>query len=212
MGDIRFEHLTQAFRAMQAAGNPAAFLASTPLPGLVELLASKSLGSDDYARNVIATALMNRLEERPSHALTALEAVAPAPYLLLTPELKIVDATQAYLDATGTRLRDIRREAIFDVFPDPPADPTGEVPPPTGVRKLTASFERVLDDEREDQMRRIRYDIPGSCGADRFDERYWEPANFPVLGRDGSVEYIVHRAMDVTSEYRGNGWLQSTLI
>jgi hypothetical protein len=41
-----------------------------------------------------------------------------------------------------------------------------------------------------------KYDVRGPDGE--FTEKYWSPLNTPVLGRDGEVDWIIHRVEDVT--------------
>ena len=53
----------------------------------------------------------------------AMFEAAPGLYLVLDPELRIVAASDAYLDATMTRREEIVGRPIFDVFPDNPEDP-----------------------------------------------------------------------------------------
>jgi PAS domain-containing protein len=48
----------------------------------------------------------------------ALFEAAPSLFLVLDPDLRIVAASDAYLDATMTRREEIVGRAIFDVFPD----------------------------------------------------------------------------------------------
>ena len=31
-----------------------------------------------------------------------------------------------------------------------------------------------------------------------FEARYWSPVNSPVIRRDGTIAYIIHRVVDVT--------------
>jgi PAS domain S-box-containing protein len=118
----------------------------------------------------------------------------PGLYLILTPDLKIVAVSDAYLRATMTKREEILGRGIFDVFPDNPDDPTA-----TGVRNLRASLQRVLQDKVSDTMAVQKHDIrkPESKGGG-FEERYWSPVNSPLLGPDNEVAYIVHRVEDVT--------------
>jgi signal transduction histidine kinase len=119
---------------------------------------------------------------------------APGLYLVLTPELTIVAASDAYLRATMTERDAIVGRQLFDVFPDNPDDPAA-----TGVRNLRASLERVLESRAADTMPVQKYDIrrPESEGGG-FEERFWSPVNSPVLDPDGAVAYIIHRVEDVT--------------
>ena len=78
----------------------------------------------------------------------------PGLYLVLSPDLTIVAASDAYLRATMTRRDEITGRALFEVFPDNPSDPTA-----TGTRNLRASLDRVLRDRVPDAMPLQKYDI-----------------------------------------------------
>jgi signal transduction histidine kinase len=123
---------------------------------------------------------------------------APGLYLVLTPDFKIVAASDAYLRATMTRREEVLGQGIFEVFPDNPDDPHA-----TGVSNLSASLERVLRNQAPDAMAVQKYDIrrPAAEGGG-FEERYWSPVNSPVSGPTGEVAYIIHRVEDVTEFVR----------
>ena len=112
----------------------------------------------------------------------------------MTPDFRIIAASDAYLNATMTKREDILGLDLFDVFPDNPGDPTA-----TGTRNLRASLERVLETRLADTMALQKYDIrrPESDGG-AFEERYWSPVNSPVIGPAGELAYIIHRVEDVT--------------
>lgn len=122
----------------------------------------------------------------------------PGLYLVLTPDLKIVAASDAYLRATMTRREDVLGRGIFEAFPDNPDDLHA-----TGVRNLSDSLKRVLRDKIADVMPVQKYDIrvPSDQGGG-FEERHWSPINSPVLGPSGEVDYIIHRVEDVTEFVR----------
>ncbi|MEU8977653.1 PP2C family protein-serine/threonine phosphatase [Streptomyces sp. NPDC058467] len=130
----------------------------------------------------------------------ALFAATPSPYVVLGPDLVIVDVNQAYLEATRRTRQDLIGQQIFDAFPDNPADPEAD-----GVRNLNASFHRVLTSRRPDTLALQKYDIPivGEPGV--FEERWWSPVNTPVLGPDGKVAWIIHRVEDVTAFVKAHG-------
>jgi len=119
---------------------------------------------------------------------------APGLYLVLTPDLNIVAASDAYLNSTMTKRENILGRGLFEVFPDNPGDPKAE-----GVRNLRASLDRVLRNRAADTMPVQKYDIrrPETEGGG-FEERYWSPVNSPVVGEDQQVVYIIHRVEDVT--------------
>ncbi|GBF40362.1 hybrid sensor histidine kinase/response regulator [Leptospira johnsonii] len=118
----------------------------------------------------------------------------PGLYLVLSPELKILAVSNAYLKATLTERDKILGRGIFEVFPDNPDDPEA-----TGVSNLHSSLLRVLETKVPDTMAVQKYDIqlPEEEGGG-FTAKYWSPLNTPVLNKKGKVEYIIHKAEDVT--------------
>ena len=136
------------------------------------------------------------LELRQSRAeLKSLFESLPGLYLVLTPDFKIVAASDAYLTATRITREGILGRGLFEVFPDNPHDPHAD-----GVSNLQASFNRVLAHGAADTMAIQRYDVRRPDGV--FEERYWSPINSPLLGADHQVQYIIHRVVDVTEFVR----------
>ncbi|WP_207906558.1 PAS domain S-box protein [Methylomonas methanica] len=121
---------------------------------------------------------------------------SPDLYLILNPKLEIVAVSNAYTRATLTRREDILGKTMFQIFPDNPDDPTAE-----GQRNLRASLQHVLQTGKPDTMPIQKYDIPRPDG-EGFEERYWSPMNIPILGKDGRVAYVLHRAEDLTDFIR----------
>ncbi len=128
----------------------------------------------------------------------ALFESAPGLYLVLTRDLTIVAVSEAYLRATMTTREGILGRPLFEVFPDNPDDPAAD-----GVRNLRASLGRVLAGRAPDTMPIQQYDIrrPESEGGG-FEVRYWSPVNSPLLGPEGEVDLVIHRAEDVTDFVR----------
>jgi signal transduction histidine kinase/ActR/RegA family two-component response regulator len=120
---------------------------------------------------------------------------APGLYLVLTPDFTIVAVSEAYLQATMTKREEIMGRGIFEVFPDNPEDPAA-----TGVKNLSASLNRVLQNRLPDTMAVQKYDVrrPAAEGG-QFEERYWSPINSPIFNDDNDeVAHIIHRVEDVT--------------
>jgi len=115
----------------------------------------------------------------------------PSLFVVLTPDLKIVSVSDAYLEASMTKRQDLVGRGIFEIFPDNPDDPATQ-----GVSILHASFNRVLRTGVTDTMAIQKYDIRRPDGT--FEERYWSPSNSAVRGADGQIEYLIHRVEDVT--------------
>lgn len=128
----------------------------------------------------------------------ALFEAVPGLYVVLTPDLRIIGASDAYLRATMIRREEVLGHGIFEVFPDNPDDPNAD-----GVRNLRASLQRVLETRQGDAMAVQKYDVrrPASEGGG-FEERYWSSFNAPVLKPSGEIACIIHRVEDVTEFIR----------
>lgn len=127
----------------------------------------------------------------------ALFTAVPSPLMVMTPDLVIVAANDAYEKVSGRSREALLNRHVFEVFPDNPADPQA-----SGERNLKASLDRVLATGERDIMALQRYDlsVPGVPG--RFEERWWSPVNAPLMGPDGTVELIIHRVEEVTALIR----------
>ncbi|WP_276502761.1 PAS domain-containing sensor histidine kinase [Terrimonas pollutisoli] len=120
---------------------------------------------------------------------------APGLYLVLMPDLSILAASDAYLQATMTKRGEILGRNLFDVFPDNPDDPAA-----TGVSNLRASLNYVLQNREAHTMAVQKYDIRRPDGS--FEERFWSPLNKPVFNDKNELVYIIHRVEDVTEFVR----------
>jgi PAS domain S-box-containing protein len=118
----------------------------------------------------------------------ALFSSSSNPYVVLDPGLSIVWMNAAYLTTTMRTREDILGRAMFDAFP---SDPSSE-----SHRLLKASFDRVLDTGKSDEIALIRYDIPKPDGS--MDVRYWSATNSPIRNPDGEVTLILQHTVDVT--------------
>ncbi|CAN5745900.1 hypothetical protein BH09PSE5_BH09PSE5_01380 [soil metagenome] len=126
----------------------------------------------------------------------AIFRASPNPYVLLTPELVIIEANDAYLRATGRKREDLLGYSMFDAFPANPASGDDRQ-----VRELRASFNRVLTERAPHTLALIKYSIPRENpdeGRVVFDERYWSATNSPVFDDSGQLVAIVQHTVDVT--------------
>jgi PAS domain S-box-containing protein len=115
----------------------------------------------------------------------------PGLYLILLPDLTIVQASDAYLSATLTKREEIVGRNLFDVFPDNPEDFSA-----TGELNLSSSLKHVLKLKKEHKMALQRYDVRQPNGS--FVEKYWQPLNRPVLNSKKEIVFIIHTVEDVT--------------
>ncbi|WP_139920922.1 ATP-binding protein [Hymenobacter sp. DG01] len=124
--------------------------------------------------------------------LQALETV-PDSYLILSPELIILTASNAYLANTLTRREQLVGQYIFDAFPDNPAASQANA-----VRNLRASLARVVATGKPQHMLLQHYDVPDPEQPGRFVERHWQVLNTPVFDRESTLQYIIHSTINVT--------------
>jgi PAS domain S-box-containing protein len=127
-------------------------------------------------------------------ALKALEKT-PDLYLILSPELQILTASDAYLKATYTDREKIVGRYLFDVFPDNPMAMAANA-----VQQLSRSLQQVLATRQPHRMPVQRYDIPDAAQPSGFAEKYWLPLNTPVPDEQGQLHYIIHKVEDVTEK------------
>jgi PAS domain S-box-containing protein len=123
--------------------------------------------------------------------------VSPSAKLILAPDapfFTILDANQAYLDATHTIKEEIIGKGLFVVFPPNPFDSY------SGERSL-ASLEAAIATRKTHLLPDYRYDIP-IPGTDKYEECYWTTTNTPVLDQNGDILYLVHSPANITRETR----------
>jgi PAS domain-containing protein len=130
------------------------------------------------------------------YQLSALETV-PDSYLVVSPELVILTASNAYLADTLKRRDDLVGCYLFNAFPDNPAAPEAHA-----VRNWRASLERVIATGQPHQMALQHYDVLDPQRPGHFVERHWLPRNTPVFGDQGQLSYLIHSSVNVTQEVR----------
>jgi two-component system sensor histidine kinase VicK len=126
--------------------------------------------------------------------LRALET-APNMYLVLSPGLYILTASDLYLEATETTREAIVGKHIFEAFPENP-----ELPDADGVQNINASLQEVLATKKPHYMSIQRYDVPDNSNPGSFIPRYWDPSHTPVLDEHGEILYIIQLATNVTQQ------------
>ncbi|TGE28146.1 sensor histidine kinase [Hymenobacter metallicola] len=140
--------------------------------------------------------------EALARQLQALETV-PDSYIVVSPELIILTASNAYLADTLTQREQLVGRYLFDVFPDNPAAPEANA-----VRNWRASLERVIATGQPHQMDQQHYDVPDPERPGHFVERHWQPLNTPVFDSQGRLHYIIHSSVNITEEVQARRALE----
>ncbi len=139
-------------------------------------------------------ALLGQRAQPSEPDFKALFESSPDLNLVLTPDLRIVAVSDAYLRATAAKREQILGRDVFRVFPDNPDEIEAH-----RTRNLRESLQRVIDTRAPDVMSVQKYNMrrPDFEGGG-FEARYWSPINTPVIGTNGELCYIVHSVRDVT--------------
>ncbi|MDR6944889.1 PAS domain-containing protein [Mucilaginibacter pocheonensis] len=117
----------------------------------------------------------------------------PHPYLILSKQLYILTASNAYLQLTGKTKADLLEKHLFDVFPKVPDWATEE-------GGIAFSLEQVLKTRKPHKLPITRFDIPAPVKGAELQERYWDTTHTPVLDTRGNISYIIHQTYDVTTQ------------
>ncbi|MFP5370656.1 MAG: SpoIIE family protein phosphatase, partial [Actinomycetes bacterium] len=115
-------------------------------------------------------------------------------YLVMSPDLSILEANQAYLQLLGRTREELVGRYVFDAFP-----PAAETLGTDGANPLQTSFERARDSGVPDHMPLFRYEVLDQ-GTGRPVRRAWSLISAPVLDEDGRTRLVLQRVEDV-SEY-----------
>lgn len=126
----------------------------------------------------------------------ALFGALPTAYLVMSPDLVIAEANDAYLALVGRTREEILGRPVFEAFP-PPADALDA----DGRNPVQLSFERARDTGTVDPMPLAKYDITDPATGTTV-ERWWSLISAPVLDADGATVLVLQRTEDVTDYVR----------
>ncbi|MDY6923032.1 MAG: HWE histidine kinase domain-containing protein [Pseudomonadota bacterium] len=124
---------------------------------------------------------------------------SPNPYVLLTPDLRIAGANQAYLDVTNSTRAAIIGHPLFSAFDSGPDEEA-----PENVRQVRASLERARDTRQRDHLPLVKFRIPRLLedGSKVFENRYWSATHTPMLDEAGEVTFILQHTTDISELQR----------
>lgn len=120
---------------------------------------------------------------------------SPNPYVLLTPDLRIAEVNQAYMDVTGAKRSEVLGQPLFAAFDSGPGSDA-----PENVRQVRASLEKARDTRQRDHLAVVRFSMLRTQpdGSESFEERLWSATHTPILNADGEVVMLLQHTMDVT--------------
>jgi PAS domain-containing protein len=120
---------------------------------------------------------------------------SPNPYVLLTPDLRIAGANQAYLEVTRSIREAIIGRPLFAAFDSGPGEEA-----PENVRQVKASLEKARDTRQRDHLAMVRFSMPGKSDGPTpvFEERVWSATHTPILNAEGEVIWLLQHTADIT--------------
>ncbi|WP_295227836.1 HWE histidine kinase domain-containing protein [uncultured Brevundimonas sp.] len=120
---------------------------------------------------------------------------SPNPYVLITPDLRIAEVNQAYMDVTGAKRSDVLGQPLFAAFDSGPGSDA-----PENVRQVRASLEKARDTRQRDHLAVVRFSMPRllADGTEGFEERLWSATHTPILNAEGEVVMLLQHTTDVT--------------
>lgn len=117
----------------------------------------------------------------------------PAPCLVLDQQMRIVTASDAYLETVGRSLGSIQGQYVFDAFPEGPER----------LKMFHDAFRLTLDGT-PNSVTEVPFAIPvvddAGVPTGEMREIWWTCEHTPVFAADGSVSCMVQRAQDVTKQ------------
>ncbi|HEY4649814.1 MAG TPA: PAS domain-containing protein [Pontibacter sp.] len=116
----------------------------------------------------------------------------PAAYLVMSPDLLILDATDAYVAATASERDKFANRHILDAFPE-----TSNASHQDAKAGLQEALQQVKTNKQPHTLPSIRYDIELPSGL--YEERIWETTLWPITDVTGNLQYIVLETKDVTA-------------
>jgi signal transduction histidine kinase len=128
----------------------------------------------------------------------------PGPCLVVSPELIVEAANDAYLVATGTH----RDALVGHQLPEAPPDyfaPAG----PQWLPSLRASLAQVLATGQPHTMAPHGYEASDLAKAGGVGTRYWRPTNTLVRDAQGQPAYLIHHLLDVTAQVEAEAQLRA---
>ncbi|MGY9049359.1 hypothetical protein P775_16445 [Puniceibacterium antarcticum] len=117
----------------------------------------------------------------------------PAPCLVLDVQMRIVTATDTYLEDVGRTLDELKGMYVFDAFPESPER----------VAMFGAAFQRALDGEKNTLVE-VPFAIPteNPDGTMGLRDVWWTCTHKPLPSPDGQIRHMIQKAQDVTKQVK----------
>lgn len=138
----------------------------------------------------------------------ALKVIETLPYhcLVLSPDFRILNASNAYLKLVGRTREALLGRNVFDVFDQNP----------NWIRGIEAGMEKsmhfALENRERHEMPVVEFMIPNWEQPDQEAiASYWRISHTPIFGGDGEIAYLIHDINNVTGQVTYEQRLEESL-
>ncbi|MBC7486975.1 MAG: PAS domain-containing protein [Cytophagaceae bacterium] len=119
----------------------------------------------------------------------------PGLHVVLSPDFKIVAASDGYIAATRKQREEILGRVFFEIFPDNPEDVKNNA-----GYSLQGALQTVLNQKKILNTPLRKYKVQKSDGT--FETKYWSSEDKPLLDDKNEVRYILHSVTEITDLIR----------
>lgn len=133
---------------------------------------------------------MEQLVLLPAELLKTYETL-PGVYLVLSPELVVLTASDAFLAAHDFTRTALKGRKFFELFPQ-----NATTPFELGFQ---ASFQHVFYARMPHQLPLMRLELPDPNRSGNKVSRYWDITHTPFFDEVGNIQYIIQYSYDVTN-------------
>ena len=116
---------------------------------------------------------------------------APAPMMVMTPDLTIIEVNDLYVETVGRDRDKLVGRDLFEAFP---GNKTSE-------GQLRRSLNNVASTGQADMLPLLYYPIATGENETQV-ERYWSCSHVPIRNATGKLAYILQQTLDVTAMHR----------
>lgn len=126
--------------------------------------------------------------------IASIYQASPTASLLLKPDaphFTILAVNDAFLKSTLTAHSALIGKDVSNVFPTNPKDTSFE------TKNIQEAFKHVLESKTPHKIKKYKYNL-AAAKSKHLNTRYWRIDTYPLLDRNGDVEYIVQTLEDIT--------------
>jgi len=127
----------------------------------------------------------------------------PNLYVLLSHDFYILDASDAFLEATRLQRQDIVERHIFKAFPD-----NYQTRQTNLVPNITHALQQVLSTGKPFYLARQQYNVLNLQHPNQFDVHFWRISLTPILDEKEQVQHIILQVINITEEVQAEEKLE----